>query len=143
MAQINRHQLHQHNKTFNLSTMESETTLIPLLDRRRESSPDVLRQNTEAYSTTVHSNTRTNESAYRTSISLTNCEHRNSTTQSRNRLTILIKITDILLIIGAVIVAISLCITFSTVGLAIVRMYFMEGNHKLNVTKKHFPSVNE
>ena len=44
-------------------------------------------------------------------------------TIDRAHFEILICLTDAVLIIGAVILAISLCITFSTVGLAVFQMY--------------------
>lgn len=129
------------DQTLQLSSADSDTlihTQIPLLDRSASSSK-VIRDNTETFSINIHANNTNNVSAYATNIPLSNRE-RNNTRQSRDALKMLILITNICLIIGAVIVVLSLCITFSTVGLALFRMYLIEGYPKANVTGKYMPS---
>ena len=64
-------------------------------------------------------------------IRLKNCANLSAESQSRSGLDTLIRITDVILIIGAVIIAISLCITFSTVGVAVYRMCSSEGVAKI------------
>ena len=119
---------------------DTSDTLIALLDRS-ECSPEVIRHNTETSTIIIHANNTTSVSAYGTTIPLNNCEN-NNVKQSRDFLKSLIFITNICLIIGAVIIVVSLCITFSTVGLAIVRMY-VEGIPKPNVTRRRMPRRHE
>ena len=89
----------------------------------------------------VRANSATTLLAYNTTISLRNCENRR-TTQPRSTLDVLIRITDIILLMGAVILAISLCITFSTVGLAVYRLCF-SNVVKINVTQIRMLNTNE
>ena len=74
---------------------------------------------------TVRANSSTNLLSYNTTISLRGCES-NARTQKRNFLDILVNITDVILIIGVVVIAISMIISFMTVGLAVYKMYFTE-----------------
>ena len=69
---------------------------------------------------TVRANSSTNLLSYNTTISLRGCES-NTRTQKRNFLDILVNITDVILIIGAVVIAISMIISLMTVGLAGLR----------------------
>ena len=93
----------------------------------------------------VH-NSSTNLLAYRTTIRLKNCATPKTESQTRNSLDTLIRITDIVLFMGAVIIAISLCITLSTVGVAVYRMCSSEGVAKIGAktAKNHTMSrINE
>ena len=89
---------------------------------------------------TVRANSSTNLLSYNTTISLRGCES-NTRTQKRNVLDILVKITDVILIIGAVVIAISMIISFMTVGLAVYKMYFTEGVAKINNTRKNVQTL--
>ena len=92
------------DQTSNSSSVESYTQTPLLLDHRK-SSPAVIRRSVETSSITIHANSTPNLSTYGTTLSLRNCENNNET---RDPLDVLILITDIVLIICAVIVAISL-----------------------------------
>ena len=89
----------------------------------------------------VH-NSSTNLLAYRTTIKLKNCANLRTESQPRSSLDTLIRITDIILIIGAVIIAISLCITFSTVGVAVYRMCSSEGVAKIGAKNNNNHTMN-
>ena len=89
---------------------------------------------------TVRANSSTNLLSYNTTISLRGCES-NARTQKRNFLDILVNITDVILIIGAVVIAISMIISFMTVGLAVYKMYFTEGVAKINNTRKNVQTL--
>ena len=99
------------------------------MHRSYQTSPMNVRRHTIA----VHSpSMQNNPFLYSTTDLLRVCDHTSDAAEwdLRRTLRVLITVTDIVLIIGVVIVVISLCITFSTTGLAIVRMYFMENNPK-------------
>ena len=118
-----------------LNSNESDNT-IPFVNHR-EASPNGVQHSTDTSFVTIHANNTSNLLVeYTTTTSLENCEG-NDATQSRDPLGILILVTNGLLIITAVIFVLSLCITFLTVGLAIVRMYLIENSPRANVTRKH------
>ena len=102
----------------------------PFIDNIESTSENAPNSLPDTPKISVH-NSSTNLLAYRTTIRLKNCANLSAESQSRSGLDTLIRITDIILIIGAVIIAISLCITFSTVGVAIYRMCSSEGVAKI------------
>ena len=67
----------------------------------------------------------------------------NSTAELRDPLEVLNIITEICLIIGAVIAVISMGIVFFIVGLAIMRMPFIKGYYEENVIRRVMLNVNE
>ena len=110
---------------------------------------DGIRHGTETCSITIHSNysSRSNLQTFSHSFTSLNIPFTNgdcnNTTQLRDPLEVLNIITDICLIISAVIVVVSIGIVFSIVGLAIMRMYFIIGFNEANVTRRFMLNVNE
>ena len=102
----------------------------PFIDNIESTSENAPNSLPETPKISVH-NSSTNLLAYRTKIRLKNCDNLRAEPRHRSGLDTLIRITDIILIIGAVIIAISLCITFSTVGVAVYRMCSSEGVAKI------------
>ena len=127
-----------HNDTF-VSIVAPSENIGPFLDANAVRSEDLPSSVPDTPKISVRANSETNLLAYSTTISLRNCENSRNT-ERRNTLDLLIRITDIILLIGAVILAISLCITFSTVGLAVYRMCFSEVV-KINTTQIHMMNL--
>ena len=121
----------QQDRMRNLASNEPDTTNRLLDDC--ESPLEELHRSTQTSPIAVRANSMPNNPfLYSTTDLLRVCDHTSDAAEwdLRKTLRILITVTDIVLIIGVVIIVISLCITFSTTGLAIVRMYFMESNPK-------------
>ena len=150
-----------------LNLLSVETVSVNPVLQPTENSPGILRHETETCSITIHTNTATflqtpvhQRSQSFTSVSIpfsnptihsnynstTNLHLNgecNNTAQLRDPLEVLNIITDICLIISAVILVISIGIVFSIVGLAIMRMYFIIGFNEANVTRRFMLNVNE
>ena len=124
----------------NLSSIE--IVIVNPLSEHTEEVLEVTRDSNDSCSATIHSPTETTASVYSTNISTTNCEA-NQTTPSRNPLDMLTIFTDIVLLISALIVIISLGIVFSIVGLAIMRMYSIKGYYERDWTRWFILGVNE
>ena len=104
--------------------------ITPFIDNIESTSENASNSLPASPKISVH-NSSTNLLAYRTTIRLKNCANTRTESETRSSLDSLIRITDIILIIGAVIIAISLCITFSTVGVAVYRLCSSEGVKKI------------
>lgn len=128
------------NDTF-VSIVTASEAIGPFIDVNQQPSGTLPSSVRNTPNLSVRTNSASNLLAYNTTISLRNCENL-QTTQPRSTLDVLIRITDIILLIGAVIVAISLCITFSTVGLAVYRMCF-SNVIKINVTQIHMMNLKD
>ena len=121
-----------------ISLVAPSDSINLFMDKNKKKSENVRESSvTESPKYTIRANSSTNLLAYRTTISLRSCDNLNAT-KSYNSLELLVKVTDLILLLGAVIIVISLCITFSTVGLALFRMYSSEGVSKINNTRKSY-----
>ena len=121
-----------------ISLVAPSDSINLFMDKNKKKSENVRESSvTESPKYTIRANSSTNLLAYRTTISLRSCDNLNAI-KSYNSLELLVKVTDLILLLGAVIIVISLCITFSTVGLALFRMYSSEGVSKINNTRKSY-----
>ena len=140
MTRLKRMSQSVQNDTF-VSIVTASDAIEPFVDVNEQPSGTLSSSTPNIPKISVRANSASNLLAYNTTISLRNCEN-SRTTQPRNTLDVLIRITDIILLIGAVILAISLCITFSTVGLAVYRLCF-SNVVKINVTDLKLLNLNE
>ena len=124
-----------------ISLVAPSDNIQPFINQNVSPREDPSRKNyRKSPNITVRANSSTNLLSYNTTISLKGCES-HTRTQNRNFLDVLVNITDVILIIGAVVIAISMIISFMTVGLAVYKMYFTEGVAKINNTRKNVQTL--
>ena len=124
------------NETF-VSLVAPSEGIVPFVGLNQKSSEDLPSSAPATPKISVNTNSSTNLLAYNTTISLRNCE-RSKTRLKRNWFDILVKVTDLVLFTFAIIVGISILITFSTVGLAVYRMCSSDGIAKINMTRVEY-----